>query len=412
MRIGIIIDDFFPASGGIGRSVQTQLEELAARGHDVTLIAPDRHLARPGFGRVIECPTHYLEGLPAHLSVLHFGSRSARRISAMGTYDVIHSQTERGALILAARIARLQGAAHVHSFHANLAGTHQTARVAVVSTLLYRGLINPLLSIASGRRPPGAALPSARDEPGGWAARIDWASLADIAGKVDAFTVPSAFMLGLIGQAARRKLPGSVVPTGYNRRMRSALESLSRSRSDQRVRFLSVGRLSKEKRLDVLIRAFRQAQLADAELVIVGDGDQRDVLRGLARGADNIIFRGHQSSVQAIAAELRDADVLVLSSYRFDSQGLVVTEAVAAGLPVLYCDDRLSAGLSRDSAHLVGPTASGLADGMRELMDPQLRYRLAEGTRKLVAELDPERTAEGYERVYEEAIMRRGSTNG
>ena len=34
MRVAILIDDFFPSSGGIGRSVETQIEELTSMGHE------------------------------------------------------------------------------------------------------------------------------------------------------------------------------------------------------------------------------------------------------------------------------------------------------------------------------------------------------------------------------------------
>ena len=58
--------------------------------------------------------------------------------------------------------------------------------------------------------------------------------------------------------------------------------------------------------------------------------------------------------------------------------GLVITEAVAAGLPVLYCDDRLTVGLSRDSAHLTGPDVDDLAAGFKHLAEhPEQRRRMA-----------------------------------
>ena len=44
MHVALLIDDFFPSSGGIGRSVETQIQELTDLGHWVSLIAPDRHL--------------------------------------------------------------------------------------------------------------------------------------------------------------------------------------------------------------------------------------------------------------------------------------------------------------------------------------------------------------------------------
>ena len=160
LRVAVIIDDFFPASGGIGRSVQTQLEELTALGHEVTLIAPDRHLQKPRLGRIIECPTIYLEGLPAHLSVLHCSDRRARLISAAGRFDIVHSQTERGALVLGSKLGQLQDIPHLHTFHANIAGTHQTVPGSIFGTLGYQALVLPALAAlrAAGWIAPDALL--------------------------------------------------------------------------------------------------------------------------------------------------------------------------------------------------------------------------------------------------------------
>lgn len=407
LRVAIILDDFFPSSGGIGRSVQTQLEELTALGHQVTLIAPDRHLEKPRIGRVIECPTVYVEGLPAHLSVLHCTQRRARLIDEVAQFDVIHTQTDRGALVLGSRLAQLQGIAHLHTFHANIAGTHQSVAGSVFGTLGYRALVLPALRMAKRIRHTPTTLPAARNETGGLAARTDWRSFAEIAQRVDGYTVPSPFMQHLIEEAADRPVNGYVVPTGYNRQMKKAIDEAPRERSDGNVRFLSVGRLAKEKRLGVMLKAFRQAGVPNSELVIVGDGDQRDVLKRIAAGAGNIDFRWHLSSLAAIAYELKNADALVLSSYRFDSQALVIAEAVAAGLPVLYCDDRLTVGLSTESALLVGPDIASLAQGFRTLADPRLRASMGAATAKLLPDLGPERTAERYVAAYRELIERK-----
>lgn len=411
LRIAILIDDFFPASGGIGRSVQTQLEELTALGHEVTLIAPDRHLQKPRLGRILECPTIYLEGLPAHLSVLHFSDRRAELISKVARFDVVHSQTERGALLLGAKLARLQAVPHLHTFHANIAGTHQSVPGAIFGTLSYQLLVLPALRQATAVGIPRASLPARTHETGGLAARVDWLSFAEIAGRVDAYTVPSPFMRDLIDEASGSELRSHIIPTGFNRGMCEAIASTPRERTDGRVRFLSIGRLAKEKRLDVLIRAFRAADLPDAELVIVGDGDQRDRLKALADGASNIDFRWHLSSLSAIAYELVNADALVLSSYRFDSQALVISEAVAAGLPVMYCDDRLTVGTTPESSLLTGPDVSAMARGFNELMDAEVRRSMSEASRGLLADLSPQRTAERYVAAYTE-LIERGTTRG
>lgn len=401
MRVAILIDDFYPSSGGIGRSVETQIQELTDMGHEVSLIAPDRHLEKPRQCRIIECPTIYIEGLPAHLSILHSTERRADLISRCARFDIIHSQTERGALILGARLSRVQGIPHMHTFHANVAGTHQTVRAAIFGTWLYQVLINPMLTRAAGRKSPRSRLVPPRDEPGGLAARMDWASFADIAGKVDAWSVPSPFMLNLVQRAAAHDVPGFVVPTGVGRAMLEAIGQARRDRTDTRIRFLSIGRLAKEKRLDVLVRAFRRAAIPNSELVLVGDGDQRSLLKGLAAGADNIDFRGHLRSHEAIAFELVNADALALTSHRFDSQALVLSEAVAAGLPVLYCDDRLTVATTPETAILTEPDVESVARGLLQLADRNRLQRMRAATAGLQDRITPRHTAEQYTAIYE-----------
>ena len=45
MRIALFVDDFFPASGGVTRSVEIQAEALARLGHTVTVFAPRKRMA-------------------------------------------------------------------------------------------------------------------------------------------------------------------------------------------------------------------------------------------------------------------------------------------------------------------------------------------------------------------------------
>ena len=148
-------------------------------------------------------------------------------------------------------------------------------------------------------------------------------------------------MKDLVETAATHRVPGYVVPTGVGRGMLDAISQVRRERSDEAVRFTTVGRLAKEKRLDVLVRAFRRAGIPGSELVIVGDGDQRPLLKMLAAGAGNIDFRGHLRSLDAIAYELVNSDVFVLTSHRFDSQALVLLRGPwRRSSRSSYCDDR------------------------------------------------------------------------
>ncbi|MGQ0652110.1 MAG: glycosyltransferase family 4 protein [Betaproteobacteria bacterium] len=104
-----------------------------------------------------------------------------------------------------------------------------------------------------------------------------------------------------------------------------------------RTTLLSVGHLIERKGHDLVIRAL--ADLPDAELVIAGDGPQREALEALARAvgvAARVRFVGvlRQSD---LARYYTAADVLVLASSR-EGWANVLLEAMACGTPVVATD--------------------------------------------------------------------------
>lgn len=103
-----------------------------------------------------------------------------------------------------------------------------------------------------------------------------------------------------------------------------------------RTRFLYVGRLIERKNVDLLIGAFNAvAPARRATLTIVGDGPLREKLQALQAPAARAATRwlGRLPYAQAIEA-YRDADVFVSPCDR-EPWGLVINEAMAAGLPVI-----------------------------------------------------------------------------
>ncbi len=103
-------------------------------------------------------------------------------------------------------------------------------------------------------------------------------------------------------------------------------------------RLLAVGRLTPEKRFDLLIDAFAELAAArrDATLTIIGEGPERAALeaRGARSGAGARIALPGSKPAAAIRDALRAADALVLSS-DMETFSVALVEAMAVGLPVV-----------------------------------------------------------------------------
>lgn len=100
--------------------------------------------------------------------------------------------------------------------------------------------------------------------------------------------------------------------------------------------FLFSGRLVQRKGVDLLLEAFnRLSERRAARLTIVGDGPERRALEAMQseEARSRTRWLGRLANDEAIRA-LADADVFVLPS-RAEPWGLVVNEAMAAGVPVI-----------------------------------------------------------------------------
>ena len=258
------------------------------------------------------------------------------------------------------------------------------------------------IRLAVRRKVSGAEkLPSANIDESSYWSRLDWFSFATIAARVDAFTTPANFMVERICRCNLR-LSGKahIIPTGVNATMTAAMRQAKRQPATV-VKFASICRLQPEKRVDVIIKAFIAANLPGSELHIAGSGDQEMSLKRLAQNSPNIIFHGHLSQIEDVANFYAQSGVFVLASYGFDTQAMTIGEAVRAGLPVIYCDPRLTVGTDGGNSILTtSPDIEAFATAMQQLTDDTLRQTLAAASHRLAPRLSPKRMAEQYVDAY------------
>jgi len=159
---------------------------------------------------------------------------------------------------------------------------------------------------------------------------------------VDALVVPSHAMRKILSRYGV-KTRASVIPTGIELTQFSGADG-DRFRDRygiprERPVLSHVGRLALEKNIDFLLRmlALVKAEVPDVLLVVAGEGPAR---RGLERQAeslgltDNIFFVGYLNRDGALEDCYCAGSAFIFAS-RTETQGLVLLEAMALGVPVV-----------------------------------------------------------------------------
>jgi glycosyltransferase involved in cell wall biosynthesis len=153
------------------------------------------------------------------------------------------------------------------------------------------------------------------------------------------------------------------------------------------VRLLYVGRISREKDLDVLAAAFRQLrdEGLPVNLLMVGHGPYS---QALAESLPEAIFTGYLEG-EELAKAYASSDIFVFPSTT-DTFGNVVIEAQACGLPVIVSDlggpkELVSHGL--DGLITKSHNVEDFTNAVRALVnDPQLRAKMAKNARARVVD--------------------------
>jgi glycosyltransferase involved in cell wall biosynthesis len=360
----MISDVYFPRVNGVSTSIQTFWRELDARGHHVTLIAPD-------YGQGPDDPNLDLIRIPSRHLPLDPEDRlmKARAIRALTgqlrgrSYDLVHIQTPFVAHYLGVQLAHQLGVPRLESYHTFFEE--------------YLHHYAPFL--------PASWTRSA-------ARRFSRSQCND----VDAVVVPSTAMADVLRRYGIRT-PMHIIPTGIDlARFQNADGRHFRAHHDitgARRILLYVGRVAHEKNIDMLLHAFAHVRSAvpEALLVVAGEGPAERHLHQLARELHierDVLFVGYLARDRPLLDCYAAADAFVFAS-RTETQGLVLLEAMALGVPVVSTavmgtHDILAA---RRGALLAEEDVGDLADkAVTILRNPALRERLAQEAREYVRE--------------------------
>ena len=301
-------DSFHPTVDGAVVAMETVARGLENRGHEVVMLAPDTK-NRPDYPRKV----HYL---PSKEFKYYPGYRVVVSPSDMLEFlrgekvDIIHSHGMASMAILSLTAARALKIPHVLTFH-----TMASEAIKYYSPIPVREDI---------------------------LVELVWTYLRNMLKRPEVVIAPSAPVKEeLVGQGVRMKAC-EVVPTGVDCRRftpeRYDKRFLDRYGLGGRRVLLHVGRLSQEKRLDIVIRAILElsTKVPDLRLLVVGSGPATDHYKGLVAKlgvSDRVVFAGFLPD-EELPVAYASCEALIISS-TFETQGLVVLEALASGTPVI-----------------------------------------------------------------------------
>ena len=368
MKIGLVTPYIFPVPGGVNAHVGYLYENLVKRGHDVRIISSTHGPQRSSEGDIIRLGYGWSVPTNGSIGTLTVSHRYGYLVSEMlerERFDVIHFH-EPFVPFLSLQILRHSQSVNVATFHA------------------YSGF-SP--SYEFGKRTMGR-----------FAKRLH--------GRI----AVSAAARHFIG----RFFPGEykVIPNGVDLAQFQGVPPFARWR-DGIPNILFVGRFESRKGLMYLLRAYYQLRLEGlgCRLLIVGHGPQaaeaRRYIRSRRLGGVEMLGRlPEHDKARAFAT----ADIYASPATGQESFGIVLLEAMAAGVPVVCSDIHGYKGVVRrnEQAVLVPPRdAEGLAAALGTLLrDPLLRQRMGESGRARAQQFGWEAVTAKVEDYYGFVIRR------
>jgi phosphatidylinositol alpha-mannosyltransferase len=378
MRIGIVCPYSFAVPGGVQRHVHDLAETLIALGHEVSVLAPaDEDADLPDYlvpaGRAV--PVRY-NGSVARLSFGPLSAARVRRWLTNGDFDVLHVHEPVTPSLSLLAVLSARDEPIVATFHTAMTRSRAMHAASGLLQLVLEKLTCRIAVSALARKMQVEHL-------GG-----------------GAWEIPNGVSVARFASA--RPLDGWPGPGGA-------------------IGFL--GRFTEPRKgFQVLLEAM--ARLAPTRpglrLLVAGPGDPDDVMADVPGDlARRVTFLG-MISEEDKARMLRSVDVYVAPNTGGESFGLILTEAMAGGTPVVASDldafRRVLDGGRAGELFPVGNTVA-LARMLAGLLDdPERRARLSEAAREAVAAYDwpivAQRVLEAYGFAIEASPRERAAPTG
>ena len=314
MRIGFFTDTYLPVVHGVEISIETSRKILEKMGHKVFIYAPYTPGYKDKNPNIFRFRSVKVIKKPEMRLAFPFLPKDYSSDVSNIKLDIAHAHTPFSMGLLAKYIADQQKIPLVYTHH-----THYSEYAKFYSK---EKIVSPRLAKFLS----------------GW-----YANLAD------AIIAPSCKMQRLLREyGVKKKKPFYILPTGINLKIfRKSKKAGPRIKKRLKIHpkdkvLIFVGRMGGEKNLDFLLTAMAEIskKRKDITLLMIGDGPFLKELKALARKLNierNVVFTKIIPHKE-IPLYYQASDIFLFSSLT-DTQGIVILEAMACGLPIVALKD-------------------------------------------------------------------------
>lgn len=375
MKIGFFTDTYTPQINGVVTSIESFKKELEKLGHEVYVFAPTPKQKNES-KKIIRFPSVKFIFQPEMRVALPYFSPAVKTLDKI-KLDIIHSHDPFSIGLFGLWMAKKYKIPYVHTYHT-----------------LYPEYVHYI-----------------------WEARFtkDLAKTLskDFCNQCNLVIAPSTKIKKYLKKWGVKK-PLELLPTGIDfSNYKVSKKDIEYFRKKFRISsadnvLVFVGRLAKEKNIELLIEALKKVKYPNTKLLIIGDGVYKKPLESLIKKEkleEKIIVTGYLSKKEVFTG-LKMSKIFTFPSTS-ETQGLVVAEAMGAGLPVVAVSDLAISDAVKDNENgfLVKANPKKFAEKLDELLNNEnLRKKMAKKSLLFAKEFSAKKLTKKLENIYQNLI--------
>jgi len=377
LKIGFFTDTYTPQINGVVTSIETFKKYLEKQGHTVYIFAPTPR-QKNDTKKIVRFPSVKFLFQPEMRVAFPYSVDAVKLLNEINL-DIIHSHDPFSIGLFGMWVAKRKNIPYVHTYHT-----------------LYPEYVHYI-----------------------WETRFtkDLAKRLsrDFCNKCDLIVAPSTKIKKFLKNWGVMK-PIEIVPTGadikdFYSSKNSVLVFRKKYKFSSKDKILIfVGRLGKEKNIELLVKSLKKAKTPDVKLFIAGNGPHKSTLERLIEKEglkERVLLPGYLEKKEVVKA-YKASSIFVFSS-KTETQGLVIAEAMTAGLPIVAVNDLAIADAVKNSHNgfLVKSNPQEFASKIDQILSDKKLYRkMSKNSTALAKEISAEKQAKKLEKIYKELLKK------